>query len=215
MRWLLIVGLATLGGCHWVLPHRQPGGPVDARPDSQDRAPPDREETADRPVDTLPAPEQRDLVAPRDVLAAMEASAKEASAKEASAKEGGPVGSCGNSLLEAGEVCDDGNLLAGDLCSPDCKAIDFACAVDHVTKGTIAGLLVDTDDFVPLCDGWILLGDRQTKSIVLRKPPLSLVQRTYSPPSLAGWRSIGPRRSSGSRSRGSPSWRGSSSRARR
>ncbi|MEZ4368726.1 MAG: kelch repeat-containing protein, partial [Kofleriaceae bacterium] len=34
--------------------------------------------------------------------------------------------SCGNGLLDAGEACDDGNLLPGDGCRPDC-ASDETC----------------------------------------------------------------------------------------
>src|SRR5207247_2940095 len=32
-----------------------------------------------------------------------------------------PAGDCGNGVLEAGEQCDDGNTVAGDGCSPNCR----------------------------------------------------------------------------------------------
>ena len=32
----------------------------------------------------------------------------------------GDAGVCGNSLLELGEECDDGNLEDGDACTPEC-----------------------------------------------------------------------------------------------
>src|SRR5437773_10813014 len=32
-----------------------------------------------------------------------------------------PAGDCGNSVVEAGEQCDDGNLVAGDGCSASCR----------------------------------------------------------------------------------------------
>ena len=35
-----------------------------------------------------------------------------------------PLNSCGNNILEAGEGCDDGNVLAGDGCSAVCKIED-------------------------------------------------------------------------------------------
>lgn len=32
---------------------------------------------------------------------------------------------CGNGVLDPGEVCDDGNLVAGDGCSPDCRSLEI------------------------------------------------------------------------------------------
>ncbi|MBQ4360320.1 MAG: DUF4215 domain-containing protein [Proteobacteria bacterium] len=44
-------------------------------------------------------------------------------------------GACGNKILEAGEECDDGNLMAGDGCDPFCKREEiFACANDGSCK---------------------------------------------------------------------------------
>jgi cysteine-rich repeat protein len=43
---------------------------------------------------------------------------------------GEPPSKCGNGKLESGEDCDDGNLLAGDGCSPECE-------VEVVTEGAI------------------------------------------------------------------------------
>jgi cysteine-rich repeat protein len=30
---------------------------------------------------------------------------------------------CGDAILDGGEMCDDGNVMGGDGCSPDCKAL--------------------------------------------------------------------------------------------
>src|SRR3954447_6552443 len=31
------------------------------------------------------------------------------------------VNNCGNGVVDPGEQCDDGNIMAGDLCSPSCQ----------------------------------------------------------------------------------------------
>jgi cysteine-rich repeat protein len=51
---------------------------------------------------------------------------------------------CGDGVLDAGEQCDDGNLLAGDCCSPFC-AIEPA--------GTSCRSAVDVCDAPEVCDG--------------------------------------------------------------
>jgi len=64
------------------------------------------------------------------------------------------VPACGNSFVEDGEVCDDGNTSPGDGCSADCKAIEkgFACPKPGVLcaaaacgDGIVAGV-EDCDD---------------------------------------------------------------------
>jgi len=53
-----------------------------------------------------------------------------------------PPGVCGNGILEAGEVCDDGNNNSFDRCSPDCLHACSAtqewcdCTVEHCTTRT-------------------------------------------------------------------------------
>lgn len=37
---------------------------------------------------------------------------------------------CGNGVLDAGELCDDGNLVAGDGCTPSCQPTRFECGSD-------------------------------------------------------------------------------------
>src|ERR1044071_2788558 len=37
-----------------------------------------------------------------------------------------PIGGCGNSHMDPGEMCDDGNVTPGDGCSADCKS-DETC----------------------------------------------------------------------------------------
>lgn len=37
---------------------------------------------------------------------------------------------CGNGVLDVGEVCDDGNLLGGDACTPSCLPTRFECGSD-------------------------------------------------------------------------------------
>ena len=48
--------------------------------------------------------------------------------------------SCGNGIVDPGEVCDDGNIMDGDGCSGDCKSAE-ACG-DHVVN-TEAGEVCD------------------------------------------------------------------------
>lgn len=53
-----------------------------------------------------------------------------------------PTMVCGNGIVEAGEVCDDGNNNSFDLCSPDCQhacrvgTIWCDCTVEHCTTST-------------------------------------------------------------------------------
>jgi cysteine-rich repeat protein len=68
--------------------------------------------------------------------------------------EGGPV--CGNSILEAGEQCDDGNTASGDGCSSTCQVED-ACPSDpdKTTPGICGCGIPDTDsdgDGTPNCN---------------------------------------------------------------
>lgn len=60
---------------------------------------------------------------------------------------GAPPAMCGNSMLEAGEQCDDGNTNAGDCCSPACafepadtvcRAAGGVCDVAETCTGTSA-----------------------------------------------------------------------------
>jgi cysteine-rich repeat protein len=54
-----------------------------------------------------------------------------------------PPGVCGNGIVEAGEVCDDGNNNSFDHCSPDCDhvctgtSIWCDCTTEHCTTSTI------------------------------------------------------------------------------
>src|SRR5690606_13520241 len=42
-----------------------------------------------------------------------------------------PAGECGNSVLDAGEACDDGNTTNGDGCDAACLVEDtFGCSLD-------------------------------------------------------------------------------------
>jgi cysteine-rich repeat protein len=46
---------------------------------------------------------------------------------------------CGNGVVDADELCDDGNLVAGDGCTPDCRPSGFACRDDvGITRATLA-----------------------------------------------------------------------------
>src|SRR5207244_12755882 len=51
---------------------------------------------------------------------------------------------CGNGVLDLGEQCDDGNLVAGDCCSPTCELVpaDTACDEGNVctTNGVCDGV---------------------------------------------------------------------------
>ncbi|MEY4950553.1 MAG: hypothetical protein RL698_2764 [Pseudomonadota bacterium] len=66
--------------------------------------------------------------------------------------------SCGNGIVEPGEACDDGNLVAGDGCEPDCRvglaggcpAVPMTVCRRPVVAGkaslAIKNALVDSDD---------------------------------------------------------------------
>ena len=41
---------------------------------------------------------------------------------------------CGDLRIDPGEVCDDGNFIAGDACSPDCTS-DESCGNDVLDRG--------------------------------------------------------------------------------
>ena len=60
-----------------------------------------------------------------------------------------PVG-CGNGIIDAGEVCDDGNTVAGDGCSADCRSNE-TCGNDVVD--TIDGEQCDSGVFGLSGDG--------------------------------------------------------------
>ena len=51
---------------------------------------------------------------------------------------------CGNSVLESGETCDDGNTDSGDCCSPSCQL---------EPNGTVCRVAADVCDTVESCDG--------------------------------------------------------------
>jgi cysteine-rich repeat protein len=53
---------------------------------------------------------------------------------EAGATTTGPMGECGNWLVEAGEECEDGNTFPGDGCSPECLLEAF-CGNSIVEPG--------------------------------------------------------------------------------
>jgi cysteine-rich repeat protein len=52
---------------------------------------------------------------------------------------------CGNSMVEAGESCDDGNATAGDGCSDTCQVeLDFYCA--NATVAVLGANMGDTSN---------------------------------------------------------------------
>ncbi|MFH2007863.1 MAG: DUF4215 domain-containing protein [bacterium] len=68
---------------------------------------------------------------------------------------------CGNQLLEAGEECDDGNLLNGDGCSPSCTVEDgWACSGEPSLCVSLCGN--STLDSGEECDGADLNGNTCT-----------------------------------------------------
>jgi cysteine-rich repeat protein len=60
---------------------------------------------------------------------------------------------CGNGILESGEACDDGNLVAGDGCDPNCNW-EATCGNGIVEPGEDCddGNLVSGDDCSSSCD---------------------------------------------------------------
>ena len=73
------------------------------------------------------------------------------------------AGTCGNGLLDAGESCDDGNLVAGDCCTPTCQLVVCnATTVNPISwtelgpfdlGGRITALAVDPNDSAHLFAG--------------------------------------------------------------
>jgi fibro-slime domain-containing protein len=52
---------------------------------------------------------------------------------QGSGGEGGTIDTtgCGDGIIQAGEVCDDGNSMSGDGCSADCKTVEQGYACPH------------------------------------------------------------------------------------
>ncbi len=92
---------------------------------------------------------------------------------------------CGNGVFEWAEVCDDGDGGEGDFCSGDCQAVFPSCEIDDVEGLPASGssLVASGEDFVPLCDGLVLLGDSSTHSVELLDATTGTVSVTYA---LAG-----------------------------
>ena len=59
---------------------------------------------------------------------------------------------CGNGVLEPGEVCDDGNTVSGDGCSADCLSLEV-CGDGVVNPGEVCddGNQIDTDGCTTTC----------------------------------------------------------------
>ncbi len=56
-----------------------------------------------------------------------------------------PALTCGNGLVETGEVCDDGNTVAGDGCAADCSFVDnLANGVACIQNAECASTVCDT-----------------------------------------------------------------------
>jgi cysteine-rich repeat protein len=64
-----------------------------------------------------------------------------------------PPVECGNGILEPGEKCDDGNLIAGDGCDPDCVIEHYSCGNGILEPGEECddGNLVFGDGCGPFC----------------------------------------------------------------
>lgn len=80
------------------------------------------------------------------------------------------TGACGDGIVQMIEVCDDGDEFEDNLCSQECQIARFACTAERLDEVPAAGdglLLPDTEDFVPLCDGWVLLGDKDDNTILV------------------------------------------------
>ncbi|MBR4985690.1 MAG: DUF4215 domain-containing protein [Proteobacteria bacterium] len=69
------------------------------------------------------------------------------------------LGKCGNGILEAGEVCDDGNVKAGDGCSPICETEPIWDCVNDVCKPTCGDGLTMWEAGEECDDGNLVSGD--------------------------------------------------------
>ncbi|MEK7704236.1 MAG: hypothetical protein AAB426_04700 [Myxococcota bacterium] len=100
------------------------------------------------------------------------------------------TGSCGDSIAQSNEACDDGNADDGDLCSNGCQLFNPGCTIDNVGNYApmqLQGirLTVESHDFEPLCDGWVVLGDRSTNKVRVFNVLTGVTMRSWqlsSPP---------------------------------
>jgi hypothetical protein len=88
-------------------------------------------ETADVPADDI-APEQQEEDAPADTQADQGEGDAQADPEEDAEAEVEPAAVCGNSIVEAGEACDDGNTATeacggGTDCVGDCSMLEETC----------------------------------------------------------------------------------------
>ncbi len=68
-------------------------------------------------------------------------------------------GECGNGKLESGEECDDGDLIAGNGCSPDCKIEPIFSCYNGKCKATCGDGLTLTEAGEECDDGNLINGD--------------------------------------------------------
>ena len=90
----------------------------------------------------------------------VDAGTVDAAGPDAGQVDAGPPPGCGNDILEAGELCDDGNTTSGDGCEPSCRptcSSDTECEpADACSTGLcVAGFgcssaVIDEDG-----DGWV------------------------------------------------------------
>ena len=78
-------------------------------------------------------------------------------------------GECGNGTLEAGEECDDGNLTAGDGCSPECKQEAIFTCTDGKCTATCGDGLTLWEAGEECDDGNLVNGDGCSSSCKIEK----------------------------------------------
>lgn len=73
---------------------------------------------------------------------------------------------CGNSQLDAGETCDDGNATGGDYCAADCKSVTGRCGdgTKQINEACDDGDTLDTNSCASDCTRIHVCGDGSVQS---------------------------------------------------
>ncbi len=72
------------------------------------------------------------------------------------ASEGGSSPACGDGVIDAGELCDDGNLTPGDGCSPECLPSGMPYDCFDLLEGDFPGQSTAVGELLALADGSFL-----------------------------------------------------------
>jgi len=88
---------------------------------------------------------------------------------------------CGNGIIEAGETCDDGNLVNGDGCESNCTLTGAICGNGIIEAGETCddGNLVNGDGCESNCTSTLGVNENETKKknlIIIPNPTKNFIQ---------------------------------------